>query len=83
MAPKSKKTSYVLSSNTFNLTRWSRAIRLLEPPSLIYQPKDHLLANAQAKLVSFSFFFSFSFDLPFKSIFGLENAWVLLWDGFR
>ena len=41
-------------------------MRMLEPLSLTYWPKDHLLANDWAKLVSFSFYFSFfSFPLIF------------------
>ena len=40
MAPKSKikKTSYVLSSDAFNLTRWNEAIRLTEYSKSMYGP---------------------------------------------
>ena len=57
MAPKSKKTSYMLSSDAFNLTAWSGVVRLMEPLP-IYRLEDHLSANARNRLVSFSFFFS-------------------------
>ena len=60
MAPKSKKNSYVLSKDALNLTRWSGAMRLMESPLLTYHPEDHLSANAQVRLVSFSFFFLIS-----------------------
>ena len=59
MAPKSKKTFYVLSSNAFNLTRKSEAVTLMEPLPLTYWSEDHLSTNALARLVSFSFFLNF------------------------
>ena len=68
MAPKSKtkKTSYVISGEVFNLTCWDGAIRLTESPPLIYKPQNHLLDGAQAGLVSFS---NFSSILSFALIF--------------
>ena len=56
MAPKSKtkKTSYVLSSDAFNLKCWNGAVRLNEFPSLAYRAQDHLFANARAGLVNFT-----------------------------
>ncbi|KAL0004964.1 hypothetical protein SO802_012525 [Lithocarpus litseifolius] len=39
---KTKKTSYVLSSDAFNLTRQNWAIRLNESPPLTYKPQDYL-----------------------------------------
>ena len=40
MAPKSKtkKTSYVLSSDAFNLSHWNEAIRLTEYSQSMYGP---------------------------------------------
>ena len=35
-APKSQKSSYVLSDDVFNLTCWNGAVRLNKPPSLIH-----------------------------------------------
>ena len=66
MAPKSKtkKTSYVLSSNAFNLTRRNGAIRLNESPPLTYKPQDYLSEGARAELLNFSNF---------------SHFWVLLW----
>ena len=82
---KTKKTSYVLFCDAFNLTRRNRVVRLNESPPLTYRSQDHLLANARAGLVRFSNFliFEFCFDLLFQYVFGYVNAWVLLWDGFR
>ena len=56
MAHKAKKSSYVLSSNAFHLTRWSGATRLMGPPPLTYQPENHI---PMGKSVSFSFFSHF------------------------
>ena len=47
MAPKSKKSSYVLSSEAFTLTRWSRAVRLNDSPPLTYMPRDHTSKGAR------------------------------------
>ena len=60
MAPKSQKSSYVLSSDVFNLTRQNAAMRLNEAPSLTHRPYDHLPKSARTGLVCFSSFFSFS-----------------------
>ena len=54
MAPKTKKTSYMISNEVFNLTHWDGAIRLTESPPLILKPQNHLSKGAQARLVSFS-----------------------------
>ena len=59
MAPKSKKTSYVLSSDAFNLTCWNGTVRLNESPLLTYRPQDHLLEGTRTGLVSFSNFSHF------------------------
>ena len=83
MAPKAKKSSYVLFANAFHLTCWSRATRFVGPPPLTYRPKNHIPLGES---VSFSFFFlifKFLSDLWFECVFGYLNAWVLLWDGFR
>ena len=56
MAPKAKKTSYVLSSYAFLLTCWSGAVRLTESPSLTYWPKNHI---PMVEFVSFSNFSHF------------------------
>ena len=63
MAPKSKtkKTSYVISGDVFNLIHYNEAVRLNESPQLIYRPQDHLLEGARARLVSFSSFPHFKF----------------------
>ena len=42
MAPKAKKTSYILSSDAFLLTRWSGAMRLMEFPSLTHRLENHI-----------------------------------------
>ena len=62
MEPKSKtkKTSYSIFSEIFNLTCQDGATRLTKSPPLIYKPQNHLLEGAQAGLVSFSNFSHFS-----------------------
>ena len=57
MAPKSKKSSYAIFGDVFNLTRW--VVRLNEPPQLTHRSNDHLLENARTGLVSFSNFSNF------------------------
>ena len=64
MAPKSKKSSYVIFGDMFNLTHWNGAMSLKESPSLTYRPHDHLLESARTGLVSFSNF---------------SHFWGLLW----
>ena len=59
MAPKSKKTSYVLFSDNSNLTRWNRVVRLNESPPLTYRPQDHLSEGPRTRSVSFSKFSHF------------------------
>ena len=59
MAPKTKKPSYLITSDVFNLTHQVRATRLNESPPLLYKPNDHLSDNARARLVSFSNFSHF------------------------
>jgi len=66
IAPKAKKSSYVLSSYAFHLIHWSGATRLVGPPPLTYQPENHI---PMGESVSFSFFFSLS---SFPMIFGLN-----------
>jgi len=66
MAPKSKKSSYVISSNVFNLTCWNRAMRLNESPLLTHWPHNDLSESARTELVSFS---NLSHFLVFSLIF--------------
>ena len=60
MAPKSKtkKTSYVISGDVFNLTHWNGDVWLNESPLLVYRPQDHL--SEGAKMSKFFKLFSFS-----------------------
>jgi len=53
MAPKTKKTSYMIFGKVFNLTRWDGAIRPIESPPLIFRPQNHLSEGAWMGLVSF------------------------------
>ena len=65
--PKSRKSSYVLSTDVFHLTRWNGAVRLTAAPSLTYRSQQHLLEGARARSVSFSNFSHFSsFPLIFR-----------------
>ena len=59
MAPKSKKSSYAIFGDVFNLTRWNGVVRLNERPQLTHRSNDHLLENARTGLVSFSNFSHF------------------------
>ena len=59
MAPKTKKSSYMITVDNFNLTRWIGAIRLNESPPLLYRSMEHLLDNAWLGLVSFPNFSHF------------------------
>ena len=65
MAPKSKtkKTSYMFSSDAFNLTCWNEVVRLNESPPLTYKPQDHLSEGARVGSISFSNFSHFLFFL--------------------
>ena len=86
MAPKSKKSSYILSTDAFHPTHQNGVVRLTTAPPLTYRSQQHLSKGARARLVSFIIFFpfsSFSCNLLFLSIFRLVNAWALLWDKFR
>ena len=83
MAPKAKKSSYVLFVDAFHLTRWIGATRLVGLPPLTYWLENDI---PMGEFVSFSFFFlTFKFlsNLWFECVFGYLNAWVLLWDGLR
>ena len=60
MASKAKKSSYVLSSNAFHLTRWSGAMRLVGSLPLIYYPENHIPI---AEFVIFQFFSHFQVSL--------------------
>ena len=60
---KTKKTSYMISDEVFNLTHWDGAIRLIESPPLTFRPQNHLLDGARTGLVSFSNFSHFQFLL--------------------
>ena len=55
MAPKAKKSSYILSFDAFHLTPWSGAMRLVGLPPLTYQPENHIPIGES---VSFFIFFS-------------------------
>ena len=59
-APKTKKTSYILSSDAFHLTHLSEATRLIGPPLLTYRPENHI---PMAESVSFQTFSHFQFSL--------------------
>ena len=83
MAPKAKKSSYILSSNAFHLTCWSEATRLVGPPPLTYRPENHIPICEFVSFFNFFLIFKFLSDLRSKCVFGYVNAWVLLWDGFR
>ena len=60
MAPKAKKSSYVLSVDAFHLTHWSGATRLVGPLPLTYWPENHIPMGESA---SYSFFPHF--QVPF------------------
>ena len=62
MAPKAKKTSYVLSSNAFHLTYWNGAKRLMGPSLLTYRLENQI---PMAEFVSFQTFSHFHFDVFF------------------
>ena len=79
MVPNSKKTSYMISSNAFNLTHWNWAVRLNESLSLTYRPQDHLLKGVRIGLVSFS---KFSHFLIFFWSFVLIYFWTCKFLGF-
>ena len=65
MAPKSKKTSHMLSSNAFNFTCWSGAVRLMEPPLLTYRPENQSsFGKCPSQIGEFSNF---------------SHFWVFLW----
>jgi len=74
MVPKSKKSSYILSTDAFHLTRWNGAVRLTTAPPLTYGSQQYLSEGARAGLVNFSNFSQFS-SLPlifhFNSFLGL------------
>ena len=60
MAPKSKKSSYILSTDAFHLTHWNGVVRLAEALPLTYKLQQHLSDGARARSVIF-----FSSDFPF------------------
>ena len=60
MAPKSKKCSYIISTDSFHLTRWNGAVRLTKAPPLTYRSQQHLSEGVRAGSVSFSKFSHFS-----------------------
>ena len=84
MAPKAKKSFYVLSSNAFHLTRYSGATRLVGPSPLTYRPKNHI---PMGECVGFSFFLSHFqvslWSLVLMCFFNYVIAWVLLWNRYR
>ena len=56
MAPKAKKTSYVISFNAFRLTCWSGAMRLVGPPPLTYCLENHIPMAESVSFQTFSHF---------------------------
>ena len=56
MAPKSKKSSYILSIDAFHLTCWNGAVRLTMAPSLTYRSQQHLSESVRTESASFSNF---------------------------
>ena len=74
MAPKAKKSSYILSSNAFQLTCWSGVVRLMGPPPLIYQLKESHSHGWICKFFKLFLIFKFLFDLLFWCVFGHVNA---------
>ena len=70
MAPKAKKSFYVLFADAFHLTRWIGTTRLVGPPPLTYRLENHI---PMGEFVSFSFFFS-HFQVPLWSL-----VWMCFW----
>ena len=60
MAPKSKKCSYIISTDSFHLTRGNGAVRLTKAPPLTYRSQQHLSEGVRARSLSFSKFSNFS-----------------------
>ena len=60
MAPKSKKCSCIISTDSFHLTHWNGAVRLTKAPPLTYRSQQHLSEGARVGSVSFSNFSHFS-----------------------
>ena len=74
MAPKSRKSSYLLSTDDFHLTCWNGPVRLATTPPLTYRSQQHLSEGARAGLVSisnFSHFSSFPLIFYFNLFLGL------------
>ena len=82
MAPKAKKSSYILSADAFHFTRWNGATRLVGPLPLTYWPENHIPIGES---ISFSFFFLFSSSsLIFGlNVFYLSKCLGFVVDGFR
>ena len=47
MAPKSRKSSYVLSTDIIHLTHWNGVVRLTAAPTLSYRSQQHILEGAR------------------------------------
>ena len=62
IAPKSKKSSYILSTDALHLTRWNGVIRLAEDPPLTYKSQQLLFEDARVGSVSVFLFFFFHFQ---------------------
>ena len=53
MAPKSSKSSYILSTDILHLTCWNGAVRLMTTPHLNYRSQQHISKGARIGSVSF------------------------------
>ena len=60
MTPKSKKSSYILSTDAFPLTHWNGVVRLTTTSTLTYRSQQHLSEGTRARSISFSNFSRFS-----------------------
>jgi len=56
-----KKTSYEISGEVFNLTHKDGALWQIESPPLTFRPQNHLLEGARTRSVSFLTFLIFKF----------------------
>ena len=85
MAPKAKKSFYVLSFDAFHLTRWEGGGgNEIDGASTINIPaRESHPYGWICKFSNFSHFSSFSFIFHFNVFFCHVNAWVLLWDRSR
>ena len=66
IAPKSKKSSYILSTNAFHLTHWNRVVRLTKASPLTYRSQQHLFKGVRAGPVRIFFFLFQAIPLIFR-----------------